>query len=79
MPAHKPYTEHIDRGPAPHHDSWVCLCGNTPESEGFDPATEHGDPVEPVETEWDGIHYRCDRCARVIDQRTGRVVNAMRP
>ena len=49
--------------------AWICLCGNTPDSEGFAPCDDSGDTVEPTEAGgWNG-HYRCDRCLRIIHQR----------
>lgn len=57
----------------PPYNSWRCLCGNVDISDGFypcDPVT--GAQVEPdIEGDaWDGVHYVCARCGRIIDQNT---------
>ena len=56
-------------------DAWLCVCGNTPSSDGFYPCNEwDGVHVEPVIGGfWDGKSYVCDRCGRIIDQDTGNV------
>lgn len=56
-------------------DAWVCVCGNTPNHEGFYPCDRHGNLVEPdLDGPWDERRYRCDRCRRIIDQDTGYVL-----
>lgn len=58
----------------PHcHDAWRCPCGNRPDLEGFFPCTDAGLYCEP--TIWGGwtVHYRCDRCGRIIDGFTRQV------
>ncbi len=63
----------------------MCLCGNDAPNEGFDMSDADGTVIDPPGTVdddgnernaagWDGIHYRCGRCGRIIDQRDGRVV-----
>ena len=46
-------------------DAWICLCGNTPSGDGFDPCDEEGNDAEPVEG-WVGL-YRCGNCGAIID------------
>lgn len=53
-------------------EAWVCLCGNTPVDQGFFPSDERGIEGAPVQG-WGGL-YTCDRCGRVIDSMTLRVV-----
>lgn len=55
-------------------DNWVCKCGNSSESDGFQPCDHRGLIVEPSHTEWDGIHYLCERCFRIIDNATLQVM-----
>ena len=54
-------------------DSWECLCGNEPSSDGFYPCDEQGNEVEPTPA-WNGLLYVCARCDRIIDQYTLKVV-----
>lgn len=60
----------------PHDETaWICLCGNTPDADGFTPSDVNGETIEPTtESRWDGI-YRCDRCLRIIAQRNLKVIN----
>ena len=51
-------------------DKWECRCGNTHESEGFDPCDEFGQVVPAELGPWDGILYVCTRCWRVLDGNT---------
>ena len=53
-------------------EAWICICGNTPVSDGFDTCNEHGNHMEPVEG-WEGL-YVCDRCGRIIRQETLEVI-----
>lgn len=54
---------------------WVCVCGNEPHLDGFFPYHD-GAQVEPdADGPWDGVHYVCAACFRIIDQTTGRVVD----
>lgn len=62
-------------------DALICLCGNDPTLDGFACSTRDGVSLEaPADSEidrldeWDGEHYRCERCGRVIDQDTLNVV-----
>ena len=64
-------------------ESLICLCGNDPTLVGFACSTIEGVSLEaPPDSEidqldeWDGKHYRCERCHRVIDQDTLEVVLA---
>ena len=54
-----------------HHDNdaWVCLCGNTPMADGFQPSDALGNEVEPNKGTWMGL-YVCYRCGRMIKQKT---------
>ena len=54
-------------------DAWVCICGNEPHLDGFY-AYADGHEVEPTPEDWDGVHYFCASCFRVIDQNTLAVV-----
>lgn len=55
--------------------SWICICGNQPENSGFFPCLLSGDEVEPdKDGPWDGVHYRCFGCGRIIDQESRLVV-----
>ena len=51
-------------------DWFVCLCGNSPASDGFDACSPDGEVVEPTVKGWDGIHYLCLRCEAVYNQDT---------
>ena len=54
--------------------AWVCLCGNTPDSEGFAACNAKGTEIEPIRASgWDKL-YVCNRCGRVIDQNDLTVV-----
>lgn len=55
-------------------DAWVCLCGNTPDSDGFFTCDENGAEVEPTEVEWKTGWYVCICCGRIIDPKTLKVV-----
>ncbi len=49
-------------------DSWVCICGNTPTSDGFFPCNESGNEMEPTKgSGWAGL-YVCAQCGRIIKQ-----------
>jgi hypothetical protein len=55
-------------------DNWVCICGNTPTSEGFDPCDAEGNQIAPtIASGWTNL-YVCDRCGRVIRQDTLEVI-----
>ena len=64
----KEYVRHEDQD----EDAWICICGNTPVSDGFYPCDKEGKEVEPVKG-WTGL-YVCNRCRRIIDQSTLEVV-----
>jgi hypothetical protein len=55
-------------------EAWVCICGNRPDSEGFYPCDRHGKEVDPMPEDWTTDLYVCDRCGRMIDQKTLAVV-----
>lgn len=55
-------------------DSWICLCGNHPISDGFYPCDSTGKQVEPTPEEWPVSLYVCDRCGRIINRDTVFVV-----
>lgn len=57
-------------------EAWICICGNMPVSDGFQPCDEAGKEVEPV-TGWKNL-YVCDRCGRIIQQDTLEVVGQRR-
>lgn len=44
---------------------WVCLCGNTPDAQGFWPYHD-GRQVEASDPEWDGHASACRSCRRVV-------------
>ena len=48
-------------------DKWECRCGNTHDSEGFEPCDEYGEEVPAELGPWDGALYVCTRCWRVIN------------
>jgi hypothetical protein len=53
---------------------WVCICGNRPTSAGFFPCDSDGKRIEPTAADgWNDL-YVCDRCGRIIDQSTRRVL-----
>ena len=55
-------------------DAWVCLCGNTPTSDGFSTCDVNGRWMEPlIGSAWQG-HYVCDRCGRIIEQNSLNVI-----
>jgi hypothetical protein len=58
---------------APESDeSWVCICKNTLDADGFFPCDKEGNEMEPV-AGWDDL-YVCARCGRIIKQKTLEVV-----
>jgi hypothetical protein len=60
-------------------DAWICLCGNTPESDGFYPCDALGNSVEQTEMDWDGRSYVCHRCEWMVDQQTLAVIGRAAP
>lgn len=57
----------------------MCVCGNAPFGEGFSECNSDGRQVEPVEGQWDGRLYICNRCGVVIDGATLTVVGCGTP
>ena len=51
-------------------DKWECRCGNTHDSDGFEPCDECGAEVPAELGPWDGALYVCTRCWRVINSKT---------
>jgi hypothetical protein len=46
-------------------ETFVCDCGNTPDSDGFFPCDEAGRIIEPTaDSDWDGL-YVCERCGQL--------------
>jgi len=60
---------------------WLhCLCGNTPDMDGFHPCLPDGTEVEPLAGgPCDGRLYWCARCDRIIDQHTLEVTGRRPP
>jgi hypothetical protein len=57
-----------------------CLCGNTPDMDGFYPCLPGGTEVEPdAGGPWDGKHYLCHGCGRIINQDTLEVAGRVAP
>lgn len=55
-------------------EAWICICGNTPESDGFYPCNTDGNEMEPtIGSDWDGL-YVCLNCGRIIRQNTLEVI-----
>jgi len=63
--------EHITHDPE-NSESWICLCGNRPDYDGFFPCDKDGNEMEPVKG-WGNL-YACGRCGRIINQFTLEVV-----
>lgn len=57
-------------------DAWICVCKNTPVSDGFYPCDSGGSQVEPV-AGWADL-YVCARCGRIINQNSLEVVGRAR-
>lgn len=56
------------------HGDWTCICGNQPHLEGFFPCNREGEEIDPSdEAGWEGL-YVCDRCGRMIDSETRKIV-----
>ena len=56
------------------NESFICICGNEPCSEGFYPCDSTGKYIEPcIDEGWIDL-YRCDRCGRIINQNTLKVI-----
>lgn len=66
-----PGVEYVLRG---HGGDLLCACGNDPTEAGFETCDRRGEVVDPDgDGPWDGIHYRCMTCDRVIALPDGRV------
>ena len=50
---------------AGNNEAWICICGNTPTSDGFYPCDEAGNEMEPVKG-WRDL-YVCARCGRIVN------------
>jgi len=57
-------------------ETFVCDCGNTPDSDGFFPCDEAGRIIEPTaDSDWDGLYntpdsdgfFPCDEAGRIIE------------
>lgn len=57
---------------AGNEEAWICVCGNTPTSDGFYPCDQNGNEMEPVKG-WPDL-YSCGRCGRIVNQHTLEVV-----
>jgi hypothetical protein len=51
-----------------------CICGNTPDDQGAYPCDSEGKLTEDAGNEWPGKLYRCDKCNRIFEGDTGKVV-----
>ncbi len=55
-------------------ESWICICGNRPDSDGFQPCNANGNEIEPLAgSDWDNL-YVCCRCGRIIQEKTLEVI-----
>ena len=57
-------------------EAWICICKNTPVSDGFFPCDKEGNEVEPV-AGWSDL-YICAKCGRIIDQHSLEVISTAR-
>ena len=57
-------------------EAWICICKNTPDSDGFFPCDKEGNEVEP-DAGWANL-YICAKCGRIIDQDSLVVVGRAR-
>ena len=65
------YEEYIDGTT----DWFECLCGNQPNYDGFYSCLTTGEIVSPtLNGEWDETAYLCERCNRVINGETLKVI-----
>lgn len=65
--------DHITHEPN-NPEAWICLCGNTPDADGFYPCDRGGREVAPTPGEWMAGCYVCARCGRIIDQKSLEVL-----
>lgn len=65
--------EHATHGPGnmAECDTFQCVCGNTPDNEGFVWTQRNG--AESILVDNNAV-LRCDRCGRVSDPKTGEVI-----
>lgn len=56
-------------------EAWVCICGNTPDADGFYTCDESGNEVEPTREKWTSGLYVCASCKRMIDPTTLEIVS----
>lgn len=55
-------------------EAWICICGNTPVSDGFYPCDKDGNEMTPsIGSDWDSL-YVCAKCGRIINQSTLEVL-----
>ncbi|MEI9990137.1 MAG: hypothetical protein WDM86_08870 [Rhizomicrobium sp.] len=58
--------------------AWVCICFNTPHTDGFATCNADGEEMEPdIGSDWNDL-YVCNRCGRIIDQKDLSVVGHKR-
>ncbi len=67
-------TETIETSRRDGEDWLICPCGNEPDHDGFVPCDASGQEVEPTPRAWPQPLYACQRCGRIIDAATRRVV-----
>lgn len=65
--------EYINHEPG-NDDAWICVCGNTPDHDGFYTCDKDGNEVEPTAADWKTGWYVCARCCRMIDVDTLEIV-----
>ena len=59
-------------------EAWICICGNRPDSDGFQTCDDQGNEMEPlIGSRWNGL-YVCGDCGRIIHQNTLEVVGRKR-
>ena len=57
-------------------DWWVCKCGNEPHFDVYSSCSEMGERCEPEEGVWDGKHWLCEKCYRIIDGDTLEILGS---
>ena len=55
-------------------NGFLCVCGNTPDSQGAYCCDSNGDYLEDYGDDWPGKLYRCGRCGIVFDEDTGKII-----
>lgn len=65
--------EHINHEPE-NPEAWICVCGNTPDANGFYPCDRDGREVAPTPSGWTTGCYVCVGCGRIIDQKSLEVL-----